>query len=48
VKIKPREEVFADTAAFIALLMRRDELHQSANEVMAELSEKDTKLFVTE
>ena len=48
VKIKPRENVFADTAAFVALLIRRDEFHQSANEIMAELSEKDTKLFITE
>ncbi len=48
VKIKPRENVFADTAAFIALLIRRDEFHQKANEIMAELSGKDTKLFVTE
>jgi predicted nucleic acid-binding protein len=48
VKIKPRENVFADTAAFIALLIRRDEFHQKANKIMAELSEKDTKLFVTE
>ena len=48
VKIKPRENVFADTAAFVALLIRRDEFHQSANKIMAELSEKDTKLFTTE
>ena len=48
VKIKPRENVFADTAAFVALLIRRDKFHQTANEIMAELSAKDTKLFVTE
>jgi len=48
VKINRREMVFADTAAFVALLVRRDEFHQSANRIMAELSEKDTKLFVTE
>ena len=48
VKINRREIVFADTAAFVALLVRRDEFHQSANRIMAELSEKDTKLFVTE
>ncbi len=48
VKIKPRENVFADTVAFVALLVRRDEFHQSANKIMAELSEKDTKLFTTE
>lgn len=48
VKIKPRENVFADTAAFVALLIRRDELHRLANRIMAELSEKDTKLFTTE
>ena len=47
-KINRREIVFADTAAFVALLVRRDEFHQSANRIMAELSEKDTKLFVTE
>ncbi len=48
VKIKSRENVFADTAAFVALLVRRDEFHQSANRIMAELSEKNTKLFTTE
>jgi len=48
VKIKPREKVFADTAAFVALLIRRDKFYQSANAIMAELSEKDTKLFTTE
>ncbi|MDQ3132706.1 MAG: PIN domain-containing protein [Acidobacteriota bacterium] len=48
VKIKPRENVFADTAAFVALLIRRDKFYQSANAIMAELSEKDTKLFTTE
>ncbi len=48
VKIKPRENVFADTAAFIALLVRRDEFHQSASRIMGKLSEKDTKLFTTE
>ena len=48
VKINRRENVFADTAAFVALLVRRDEFHQSANRIMAELSEKDTKLFTTE
>ncbi|CAN5639354.1 hypothetical protein BH24ACI2_BH24ACI2_02120 [soil metagenome] len=48
VKIEPREKVFADTAAFVALLIRRDEHHQPANKIMAELSEKDTKLFITE
>lgn len=47
-KINRREIVFADTAAFVALLVRRDEFHQSASRIMAELSEKDTKLFVTE
>ncbi len=47
VKIKPRENVFADTAAFVALFVRRDEFHQSAKRIMAELSEKDTKLFAT-
>ena len=48
VKIKPRENVFADTATFVALLVRRDEFHHSASEIMTELSEKDTKLFTTE
>ncbi len=47
-KIKPRENIFADTAAFIALLVRRDEFYNSANKIMAELSEKDTKLITTE
>jgi predicted nucleic acid-binding protein len=48
VKINRRENVFADTAAFVALLVRRDEFHQSASKIMAELSEKDTKLITTE
>lgn len=48
VKIELRENVFADTAAFVALLIRRDVFNQTANEIMAELSAKDTKLFVTE
>jgi predicted nucleic acid-binding protein len=48
VKIEPRENVFADTAAFVALLIRRDKFNQTANQIMAELSEKDTKLFTTE
>ncbi len=48
VKIEPRENVFADTAAFAALLIRRDKFNQTANQIMAELSEKDTKLFTTE
>ena len=46
-KINRREIIFADTAAFVALLVRRDEFHQSAIRVMAELSGKDTKLFIT-
>ena len=47
-KIKPRENVFVDTAAFVALLIRRDKFHQTANQIMAELNEKDTNLFITE
>jgi len=48
VKIKPRENIFVDTAAFVALLIRRDKFHQTANQIMAELNEKDTNLFITE
>jgi uncharacterized protein len=47
-KINPREKIFADTGAFIALLVQRDELHQSAIEVMQELSAKNARLLTTE
>lgn len=46
--IEPQEKVFTDTAAFIALLMRRDELHKQATEVMLDLSRKETMLYTTE
>lgn len=47
-KIEPKEKVFADTGAFIALLVRRDELHEQTKEVMLELSAKATTLYITE
>ena len=48
VKINFRENIFADTAAFIALLISRDKFHRAASEIMIELTAKDTRLFVTE
>lgn len=48
VKINPREDVFVDTAAFIAVLIRRDEFHRAANELITELSEKNATLITTE
>ncbi|MEP7037764.1 MAG: PIN domain-containing protein [Acidobacteriota bacterium] len=48
VKVNRREDVFVDTAAFIAVLMRRDKFHQSATDLMAKLSEKNTTLMTTE
>jgi uncharacterized protein len=47
-KIEPKEKVFADTAAFIALLIRRDELHEQAKEVLTELSATSAMLYTTE
>lgn len=48
VKIKPREKVFVDTAAFIGILVDKDENHKSAIEVMSDLRAKKARLFTTE
>ncbi len=48
VQIEPREKVFADTAAFTGVLVRKDENHQSAIEIMADLRAKSTRIFTTE
>jgi predicted nucleic acid-binding protein len=48
VKIERDENIFVDTAAFVGVLIRRDEFHQSANKLMAELNEKNAKLITTE
>ena len=48
VKINPRENVFVDTAAFVGILVRRDENHQSAIETMTHLRTKKARLFPTE
>ena len=48
VKIKPREKVFVDTAAFIGILVDKDENHKSAIKVMVDLRAKKARLFTTE
>jgi len=48
VKIEPREKVFADTAAFIGVLVRKDENHQLAIDIMADLRPKKARIFTTE
>lgn len=48
VKIKPREKVFVDTAAFLGILVDKDENHKSAIEVMSDLRTKKARLFITE
>ena len=42
------DEVFVDTAAWIALLDESDALHQKATEVLDRLSEKKSRLVTTE
>jgi len=48
VKIKPREKVFVDTAAFIGILVEKDENHKSAIEVISDLRANKARLFLTE
>ena len=48
VKIKSREKVFIDTAAFIGILVDKDENHKSAIKVMSDLRAKKARLFTTE
>ncbi len=48
VKIKPREKVFVGTAAFVGILVNRDEHHQSAIKSMSDLRAKKARLFTTE
>ena len=47
-KIKPREKVLIDTAAFVGILVGRDENHQSAIKTMSDLRAKKARLFTTE
>ncbi len=42
------DEVFVDTAAWIALLDESDSLHKKANEVLDRLSERKSRLVTTE
>ena len=42
------EEVFVDTAAWIALLDEADSLHEKAHQVLAELEAGKTGLVTTE
>lgn len=48
VKIESREKVFADTAAFVGILVSRDEFHKSAIEIMIDLRTKKAQIFTTE
>ncbi len=48
VKIEPREKVLIDTAAFVGILVSRDENHQSAIKIMSDLRAKKARLFTTE
>ena len=48
VKIEPREKIFVDTAAFIGILIRKDENHQSAIKIMAELRVVKARIITTE
>lgn len=46
--IEQNTSVFVDTAAWIALLITRDELHAQATDVMQNLREKNAKLVTSE
>ncbi len=48
VKINRREKIFVDTAAFVGILVSRDENHQSAIKVMSDLRARKVRLFTTE
>lgn len=48
VKIEPREKVFADTAAFVGILVRRNAFHKVAIEIMTDLRAKKARIFTTE
>lgn len=48
VKINLRDKVFVDTAAFIGILVDKDENHQSAIEAMRDLRAKKARLLMTE
>ncbi len=48
VKINRREKIFVDTAAFVGILVSRDENHQSAIKVMSDLRARKARLFTTE
>jgi predicted nucleic acid-binding protein len=46
--INPNEKVFVDTAAWIALLITNDELHEQAAEIMLELRHQETRLITSD
>lgn len=46
--IEQNTSVFVDTAAWIALLINRDELHLQATDVMQKLRQKNAKLTTSE
>lgn len=48
VKINLREKIFVDTAAFVGILVSRDENHRAAVKVMSDLRAKKARLFTTE
>lgn len=45
---KMNEKTFVDTAAWIALINHRDQLHEQAKAVMNQLKEEKSKLVTTE
>lgn len=47
-KISPTEIIFVDTSALIALVMRKDEHHAAALEIMSALDEGKNSLVTTE
>jgi uncharacterized protein len=47
-EISFNEKVFTDTAALIALVIKRDFLHEQAINIMSELKLKNVKLIITE
>lgn len=47
-KISPAEIIFVDTSALIALVMRKDEHHAAALEIMRALDEGKNSLVTTE
>lgn len=48
VRIEPREKVFVDTAAFVGILVSKDQHHRLAIKTMADLRAKKAHLCTTE